>query len=181
MSDLLPPPLNTFTGNDISHHERCNFQLTFDRIADTVLYCQEIEIPEISLPVLEVPTPSLDFDHIPGDRIVYAPTFPVSFVVDEYLRSYQSVYNWMIAIRHPESIETHQSPAEAWADATVTVLGNNRQPMARIKFFNCMPVSLSTLPLKTNVDKAEPTIVVAAFAFSHFLIEPFNYPPLPTP
>ena len=79
------------------------FLLTFARIPNTQFFCQEVNIPGVSLGEVDRVTPFLDM-FSPGTKLTYQP-LDVSFIVDEELQSWKDMYNWFISIADPDGYE----------------------------------------------------------------------------
>ena len=78
------------------------FLLTFSRIPTTQYFCQEVNIPGVSLGEVDRVTPFLDM-FSPGTKLKYDP-LDISFIVDESLQSWKDLYNWFISIADPDEI-----------------------------------------------------------------------------
>lgn len=167
------------TTNDFSTFSRVNFRFNFEKVKETSFFLQEFDIPEVSLAQVTVPTQSLDFT-IPGEKLSFGETFTMNFLVDENLTSYMSVLNWLLEIRNPEDTMTHREYGDCISDATLSILGNNRQPISRLRFINCWPVSLSGLGVRTTDEVDQAVMATAVFAYAYFKPEPVEYPFIPS-
>ena len=67
--------------------------LTFPEVPDMIYFCQKANIPGVSLGQAIQETPNLDLFHS-GTKISYN-TFDVTFLVNEDLSAWTTIYNWM--------------------------------------------------------------------------------------
>ncbi len=97
MSVLTRTPQNT------NFLQPTKFLLTFSRIQDTQYFCQQINLPGISLGDVIRQTPFLDL-YSPDTKLNFTP-LTISFTLDEELASWKNLYDWMISIANPESFD----------------------------------------------------------------------------
>ena len=70
------------------------FQLKLEKFAGVDFFCQSASIPDISMPFAEVNTP---FRNIPiaGSGGVDFSDLQLTFIIDEELKNYISIHNWI--------------------------------------------------------------------------------------
>ena len=99
---------------------------------------------------------------VPGDKVLYD-DLTVSFLVDEKMENYLSIYKWITGLGYPESLGQYDQLRKDdnrtdrivgdqgdpryfnYSDATLQVLNSNYKPSVLINFKDAFPVSLSTL------------------------------------
>ena len=123
---------------------------------------QSANIPDLSLATQIQPTYLKDLD-IPGEKLTYG-DFSLSFLVDENMENYQSIYDWLTGLGFPETTKEiaeiikdsdgQRDPKEAFSDGTLQILSSNFQPIVQVKFVDLFPIALSSL----NFDVSEPDI-----------------------
>ena len=171
MSVLTKQPQNT------NLLQPTKFLLSFNRISNTTYFCQEVNIPGISLNNIVVPTPLFDLN-VSGNKLSYD-TLDIKFLLDEPMLSWRGIHDWFRAIASPETFEERnrlkslQSPNGAgymkgYSDATLTVLSNLNNPMIRIQFINVFPIKLSSIPFNTKMSSDNILTGDASFAFEYF-------------
>lgn len=129
------------------------FLLTFARIPNTQFFCQEVNIPGVSLGEVDRVTPFLDM-FSPGTKLKYDP-LDVEFIVDAQLQSWKDIYNWFTSIADPDGFEGRRISREIqnntnFSDATLTVLSALNNPVVRIEYINCFPLTLSDIRFDTK-------------------------------
>jgi len=159
------------------------FLLSFSRIPGVTYFCQEVNIPGMSLPNIQVPTPMLDY-HVAGNKLTYN-QLHVRFMVDEKLESWKNIHNWFRAIASPTGFEErnyrssiqnqlNQSKLTSYSDAVLTVLTNLNNPSLRIDLHGLFPVSLSDIQFDTTLSSDHIITAEATFMVEYFDIEEFH-------
>ena len=99
---------------------------------------------------------------VPGERLTYG-DFTLRFLVDENMENYQSIYNWLTGLGFPETTKEfaeiikdsdgQRDPKEAFCDGTLRILNSNYREVAKVKFSDLFPISLTSLDFDaTNTD-----------------------------
>ena len=99
---------------------------------------------------------------VPGERLTYG-DFTLRFLVDENMENYKSVYDWLTGLGFPETTKEYadiikdsdgqRDPKEAFCDGTLRILNSNYREVAKVKFSDLFPVSLTSLDFDaTNTD-----------------------------
>ena len=144
------------------------FLLTFSRIQTVQYFCQEINLPGVSLGEVLKPTPFLDM-YSPGTKLTYDP-LDISFTIDEELASWKNLYDWFTTIADPDGFEKRTytrelQRTEYLSDATLTVLSALNNPVLRIEFTNVFPLTLSDINFDTKL--SADTIITARATFRY--------------
>jgi hypothetical protein len=149
------------------------FILTFGRLPTVQFFCQEANIPGVSLGTAEFNTPLVDVP-LAGNKLTYS-EFDVSFMVDEEIQSWSELYKWFLAIAAPTSIKDRdtfsqqQSQASIkqsiYSDATLTIMSALNNPLVRVNFHRMYPISLSDV--KFDTQQSADTIITATATFRY--------------
>ena len=147
------------------------FLLTFARIPATQYFCQEVNIPGVTLGEVDRATPFLDM-YSPGTKLKYDP-LDVTFVVNEDLQSWKDMYNWFTSIADPDGFEKRDHSTELQtnkklSDATLTILNNLNNPILRIQFTNCFPLTMNSIQFDTKQDANHIITCTASFRYQSF-------------
>lgn len=156
------------------------FLLTFDRIPNVTYFCQEANIPGISLPGITISSPSLDY-HVAGNKLNFE-TFDIKFTVDEQLDSWKNIYYWFMSISSPQGTEERNHLTKLqnifkdtifknYSDATLTVLSNLNNPVLRVQLKGLFPLSLSSIQFDTKLSADEIITADAVFSVKYFDLE----------
>jgi hypothetical protein len=144
------------------------FLLTFSRIQTVQYFCQEINLPGVSLGEVLRDTPFLDM-YSPGTKLTYDP-LDITFTIDEELASWKNIYDWFTTIADPDGFENRNYTRELqrneyFSDAFLTVLSALNNPILRIEFTNVFPLTLSDIQFDTKA--SADTIITARATFRY--------------
>lgn len=147
------------------------FLLTFNRISDVQYFCQEVNVPGVQLGEVDRVTPFLDM-FSPGTKLQYDP-LDVTFMIDEELQSWKNLYNWFTSIADPDGFEKRDGSRELqtnkhFSDATLTVLSALNNPVLRIQYTNCFPLSMSDIQFDTKSDANHIITCNATFRYQSY-------------
>lgn len=170
---------------NLSLLQSTKFRVTFERLPGLTYFCQSANLPGLSLTEVIRSTPFIDLYH-PGEKLVYD-TFNVTFLVDEDLRTWTEMHDWLRGLTFPTQFEEYvnlsrQSPGvnartnltrqpPVYSDAMMTVFTNQNNANFRIKFVDVFPINLATIIFNTG-DTAENIMTAdASFRFSYYNYE----------
>ena len=131
-------------------------------------------IPELSLALATQPTYLKDID-IPGEKLTYG-DFTLKFLVDENMENYMAVYNWLTGLGFPETpaqfrdlttdSAAMRDPKEAFCDGTLRILNSNLREIAKVKFQDLFPVSLTSLDFGATTPDIQYFTAEASFKYT---------------
>ena len=160
MTVLDRNPLNT---NPL---QPTKFLLTFNKIPNTQYFCQEINLPGLSLGDVEYATPFIDL-HSPGTKLKFD-DLDINFIVDEDLETWKDLYKWFISIADPNGFGNRVSKDQQYSDAILTILSALNNPIIRIQFKNCFPLSLGSIDFDTKSDADHIMTCRASFRYQSY-------------
>jgi len=172
MSAITKIPTNT---NFLSP---LGFKFNIKRTPGLNYFVQSASIPGISIGVATLGTPFVDLPFT-GVKNTYD-DLVVTFKVDEELRNYKELFDWMIAISFPDDFTQHQQIVNArpgsgdgiFSDATLTVLSSSKNPIVEVNFKNLFPYNLSELKFSSSETDVSYMEVDVTFKYQSFS---FNY------
>ena len=137
------------------------FKFNLAKFPKVDFFSNSARIPELSLELARQSSYLKNID-VPGERLSFG-DFTLRFLVDENMENYLSVYNWLKGLGFPESgkqfkdITTDsdgvRDPKEAFCDGTLSILNSNYREVAKVKFNDLFPVSITSLDFDaTNTD-----------------------------
>jgi hypothetical protein len=158
------------------------FRVTFERLQGLTYFCQSANLPGVSLTEIPVPTPFVDL-YVPGEKLVYD-TFNLTFLVDEELRAWTEIHDWIRGLTFPTDFKEYVDLAKQsnganirkinsyakpqYSDASLSIYSNKNNVNFRIKLYEVFPTSLSTILFNTG-DTAENIVTAdATFRFSYY-------------
>ena len=133
------------------------FKLVLNRSPKVAFFSNAANLPGITLGEATQPTYLKDIP-TPGDKIVFD-DLNIRFMVDEDLKNYMELQNWIRGLGFPESVQeiwdlqeeerditTKASHVmDIYSDGTLTVLGSSQLPIFKVLFRDLWPYSLTTL------------------------------------
>lgn len=160
------------------------FQVVIDRIPETVYRAQSISLPNVDLPPANVPTPTINIP-MPGDHLEYG-IFSMQFILDERLKNYQEIYDWMKALAPPEKLAAYNLSSrdkleriyarvnnrkDTWtSDIGVTLLTGTSNRSVDFILRDAYPTALSNFDMSVQNTSVEYVTASAIFAVRNFEI-----------
>lgn len=155
------------------------FMFTISRIPEVSFFCQEVQLPSVSLSNIEMPTP---FVHYPlaGDTMDFG-DLSIQFLVDSEMANYKSIFNWLRGLGFPENnlqytdqVSSENGVSEVQAsssDATLSILNGNNQPIQTVRFIDVLPLSLESLTFLSTSQDVQYLIGNATFKYAYYKFE----------
>ena len=152
MTSLTEQPKNINPLADVQ------FKFDVSALPNTSFFIQTVNLPGISLEAQVVATPQLqNFSRHTG--IITYEALDVTFMIDEYLKNWQEVYEWMIG------------DVSKYTSAVLTILSSSMNPTMEIHFKEIFPTSLSAISFdSTTTDPVYQTATVA-FNYTEYIIK----------
>tara|TARA_Y100001954_G_C15652268_1_gene523309 strand:- start:311 stop:859 length:549 start_codon:yes stop_codon:yes gene_type:complete len=158
------------------------FLFILDKARKVSFLCQKAEIPTVQLGQVEIPTRGMV--PIPVEGNMRYSEFSMEFIVDEDLRNYMQIHNWMRALGTPQEFKERrvwldrfaESPSEdpRFSDATLQVLNNNNIANFDVVFKDMFPVSLTSLPFDVTGGDNDYFTSTAIFRYTLYEIRNTN-------
>ena len=137
------------------------FKFNLAKFPKVDFFSNSARIPELSLELAQQAS-YLKNIAVPGERLTFG-DFSLRFLVDENMENYKSVYDWLTGLGFPETTKEfadiikdsdgQTDPKEAFCDGTLRILNSNYREVAKVKFSDLFPVSLTSLDFDaTNTD-----------------------------
>jgi hypothetical protein len=158
------------------------FKFNILKLPTVEYFCTAINIPSVSLSVLQQTTPLKDIP-VPGEKLTYA-DLTMSFLVDENLSNYQEIHGWLTGLGFPrDNIQftnlvnagSDRFPVGATntgstlSDATLLILTNKNNPITEVRFSDLFPVALSGL--QYNQQLTDINYLTAEVTFKYKIYE----------
>ena len=158
------------------------FALTFARTPNVTYFCQSLGVPGLSLGEVPVNNPFLDV-YSPGEKAIYD-LLNVTFMVDEELKSWLEIHDWIRAMTFPTDFEEYRSLARLnkfasakqgnkpqYSDASVVLLSSSNTPYYRFNFHDVFPTSLSTFIMNAQDDPNTVITADATFRYTYYDVQ----------
>lgn len=170
---LYPNNLNPLSPN--------GFNFSISKLPDVSFFCQRVMIPSVSLASIERPTPFVNTP-IPGEIMTFS-ELSLQFLIDDQMKNYKAIYNWLIGLGFPESHQQYSNLVNSanstayselsknYSDATVTVLDGMNNATNSFKFYDLFPISLDPVQFESTAMDVNYVIGSATFKYTYFTID----------
>tara|TARA_R100000008_G_C3534583_1_gene141243 strand:- start:48 stop:602 length:555 start_codon:yes stop_codon:yes gene_type:complete len=156
------------------------FKFTLNRAPKVSFFGNTANIPALTLGVAEQPTYLRDLP-TPGDKIIFD-DFTIRFLVDEDLKNYLELSNWIRGLGYPETLQEirdlqtgsdqpEDSGMNIFSDATLQVLTSSQVPNFKVVFNDLWPYTLSALDFDATNTDIEYFTAEASFKYTMFNIQ----------
>ena len=137
-------------------------------------FSNSAKIPQLTLGLASQPTYLKDID-VPGEKLTYG-DFTLRFLVDENMENYMAIYDWLVGLGFPETTKQYRDlttdnadqrdPKEAFCDGTLRILNSNLREVAKVKFTDLFPISLSSLDFDATNSDVQYFTAEASFKYT---------------
>ena len=168
------------------------FKFALKRSPKTAFFCNQANIPDITLGIAEQPTYFKDIP-IPGDKIDFG-DLNLRFLVDEDLGNYMEIQNWIRGLGYPETLKQFDKLEEQdylfgaarfsnrgdqiYSDGTLQILSSNLVPKFQVVFDDLFPYSLSTLSFDATDTDVEYFTADVSFKYNIYNLTDIRNNPL---
>lgn len=160
------------------------FKLMIDELPFVEYFIRTAEIPGVSMDTATQPTPFLSIER---PMNVKYDDLTISFVIDEDLRNYIELHEWLISIGEVHDFGEQRNwindRRTAFADAgrdftasqaSIVTLTNTDRPNKIVSFKDIYPVSLSGISFDLEADESTPLVATASFKYLYYDFEVLN-------
>lgn len=163
------------------------FSFKLNKTPGVSYFCQEANIPSLDLGIAVQPTYLKDIDR-PGDKLVFG-DLTLRFLIDEDLKNYAEIQNWMRGLGYPEKLEqiydlqktgnrgmdlkTRQLE-NIFSDGTLAILNSSMTTNFLVKFQGLFPYSLTTLNFDATVTDIQYLTAEVSFKYTYYEITDLN-------
>jgi len=155
------------------------FKFNLAKFPKVDFFSNSARIPELTLELTSQPSYLKTID-VPGERLTYG-DLTLRFLVDENMENYISVYNWLTGLGFPETTKEfadlikdkdgQRDPKEAFCDGTLRILNSNYREVAKVKFNDLFPTSLTSLDFDATNTDVQYFTAEATFKYTVYKIE----------
>ena len=168
------------------------FKFALKRSPKVAFFCNEANIPDITLGVAEQPSYLRDIP-TPGDKIQFG-DLNLRFLVDEDLGNFVEIQNWIRGLGYPESLKEFddlqkqdylygtkpwdQKGDDIYSDGTLQILSSNLVPQFNVVFRDLWPYSLTTLSFDATDTDIEYFTADVSFKYTIYALTDLENNPL---
>ncbi len=158
------------------------FKFSLQRSPGVAFFCNQANIPDLQLGVALQPNPLRDLP-VPGDKVEFG-DLNLRFLVDEDLKNYMEIQNWIRGLGYPESTEQFdklekegknvlprqykQMGDQIYSDGTLQILSSNMIAKFNVNFRELFPYTLTTLDFDATDTDIEYFTADVAFKYTMY-------------
>ena len=152
MASLTEQPKNINPLADVQ------FKFDVAALPNTSFFIQTVNLPGISLEAQTVAVPQLQNVSRHTGIITYE-ALDITFMIDEYLKNWQEIYEWMIG------------DESKYTTAVLTIVSSSMNPTLEIHFKDIFPTSLSEIPFNSTTTDPIYQVATVAFNYTEYIIK----------
>lgn len=157
------------------------FQFGINKLPEVSFFCQEVNLPNMTLPPTSQGTPLSD-SKMPGDKLEFE-ELTIQFLIDEDMGNYLAIHNWLAALGFPKShtqytnwLKEHSTINtselySSYSDGSLIILNSNNKPNKTIKFIDLFPTNLASIQFQSTVSEITYLIGTATFSYTYYEFE----------
>ena len=152
MASLAQQPKNINPLADVQ------FKFEIAALPSTSFFIQTVNLPGIALEAQTIATPQLqNFSRYTG--VVTYEALDVTFMIDEYLKNWQEIYEWMTG------------KESKYTTAVLTILSSSMNPSLEVHFKEIFPTSLSAIPFDSTTTDPVYQVATISFNYTEYIIK----------
>ena len=154
------------------------FKLVLAKKEKLDFFSSSATVPGLTLGTAIQPTPLRNID-VPGDELLFD-DFVMEFLVDEDLKNYMVVQNWLRGLGFPEGYSEYgelikdadglQDRKLQYCDGSLHILNSNFRDIARVTFRDLFPVALTPLQFTASDDDINYFTSTVTFKYTMYNI-----------
>tara|TARA_B100000029_G_scaffold400457_1_gene399405 strand:- start:460 stop:933 length:474 start_codon:yes stop_codon:yes gene_type:complete len=134
------------------------FKFEVAALPNTSFFVQTVSLPGITLEAQVVSTPRVqNFSRHTG-IITYDP-LSVTFLIDEYLKNWQEIYEWIIG------------DEGKYTSAVLTIVSSSMNPVLEVHFKEIFPTSLSEISFDSTTTDPVYQQATVSFNYTQYIIK----------
>lgn len=149
------------------------FQLNLEKFRGVDFMCQRANLPDIQMPVTEVPTRFRTYPVVPGGGVTFS-DLTIQFIIDEEMINYKSIHDWIIDNGNAEQMKTTEE-YPSYSSGQLFILTSNYNANHIIDFENLFPYSLTAIQFDASDTSQEYFTATASFKFTRYTIRDKNF------
>ena len=144
--------------NNINPLADVQFRFDVAALPNTSFFIQTVNLPGIALEGAVLATPQLQsFSRHTG--VITYETLNVTFLIDEYLKNWQEVFEWMVGDENK------------YTTAVLTILSSSMNPSMEIHFKDIFPTSLSEISFDSTTTDPVYQQATVSFNYTEYIIK----------
>tara|TARA_Y100000310_G_scaffold52001_1_gene47860 strand:- start:1662 stop:2216 length:555 start_codon:yes stop_codon:yes gene_type:complete len=160
--------------SNLSYLSPIGFKFQLSKFPEVNYFCQSANIPGISIGQIELPTPT-STGYMAGDEVAFE-ELTISFVIDENMKNWLSIYDWIIALGVPtmgdrKALSKLQSEGAERTSAVLTVLTGAMNAQLNFYFNEVWPLNLSSIEFNSTSTEVDYVTANVSFRYDNYRVE----------
>ena len=176
---------NSNVPSDYNFLRHNGFLFKIDILPNVSYFCQQANIPTVSLGIAQQDTPFID-RFLPGEKLTYNDLY-LQFIIQENMINYIELYQWLTALGSPNDYEqyaewqTHRknkygeasvkTDQSDYSDAKLLILNSDNVPVMGVNFYDIFPYSLQSLNFTSSSNSTDYLIGTVTFKFLYYTFD----------
>lgn len=152
------------------------FKFQIKKAPHVNFFIQQVNIPSILLQSPEKGNPFVNIPY-PGEHLKFG-ELKIAFKVDEDLKNYLEIHNWIRALGKPENYDQYKTIQDKpiasgdgiYSDISLMVLSSSKMANYEIVFVDAYPVTISDLNFNTVDDTVNYITATSTFKYTYYTI-----------
>ena len=164
----------TNTPSNVNFLSPLGFKFQIKKAPNVNFFIQSVSLPSITLGSAYIPTPFVRQPYA-GDHLEYG-DLSITFKMDEDLKSYMEIHNWIVAIGKPDNFDQYKDISLAsagegvYSDLNLTILSSAMKPIHEITFVDSFPIDLTPLVFDARSQDVDYLESTSTFKFRKYTI-----------
>jgi hypothetical protein len=141
------------------------FKMNLELFPGVDFFCQRANVPDVNAPFVDVSSKFRNVPLISSGGITYG-DFTIKFIVDEDMKNYLTIYNWLQKNNLAEDFAT--SDIE-YSEGQLYILNSNYQPNVIVNFEDLFPINLTGLDFDVADQDVEYLTAEVTFKFTRYI------------
>ena len=130
------------------------YLLKLEKFEGVDFFCQGANVPDISMPSIEVGSPFRSLPIVPGGGVSFG-DFSVRFIVDEDLKNYYSIHSWMRDNGNADQMARNTPEKDIYSNGQLLITTSAFNPAFVIDYQSLFPVALTNLQFDATIGDVE--------------------------
>lgn len=160
---------------NINYLSPTGYRFQCQAFPETQFYCQQAVIPGVNISEVEVATPHRPH-YVAGDRLNYD-AFSITMIVDEYMRNWQEIQEWIIGLGKPENFDQYRKAKvddKINTQAQLFILTGSKNPSMRFDFYDIWPKSISSIQFDISAADIAYATADVEFQYNYYEMTRLN-------
>ena len=158
--------------DNLSYLSPVGFRFAIQKLPHVNYFCQAASIPGLSTTAIPVEY-SVSRIFLEGLKPEFE-DLTIRFVVDEYMKNWQEIYDWIIGLSPSASLEQraeYLNKEEKFSTGILTLLTGSMNPQMEFHFLDAFPTNLTALDFDSTATDVEYLSATATFRYQRYEIK----------